>query len=210
MIETRGEARHLAAGYVPESADSSLPVAKRTTPSGDPVGGGGPKRRRRGEGSLTGSTRPTHKASSIPQEATARKAKGKHREFSNFFPAMPLDTLYEILGYLTPNDLLSVARTNHAFKQTLSGPTAKATWIHARGQYGAPSPPLGFNETRWASLLFEHTCMSCRENEVSVVDWLIRKRMCSDCRKTRLAGERTFRGYDIDMFDCIPRTHILC
>ncbi|KAJ3542651.1 hypothetical protein NMY22_g3427 [Coprinellus aureogranulatus] len=146
------------------------------------------------------------------------KAKGKRRETSSFFLTVPLDILHEILGYLTPKDLLNVARTNTLLRQTLLADNAKATWIYSRGTYEAPSPPLGFSEPQWASFLFELGCtkhracfQSCGKEEpvfISYADWRIRRRVCSECRK-RLTGERdrrVFKGYNREIFQYVPST----
>ncbi|KAJ2918277.1 hypothetical protein MD484_g2103, partial [Candolleomyces efflorescens] len=149
------------------------------------------------------------------QASSAPKAKPvRRRNKLSLFPTMPLDILFEILGHLGPRDLLNLSRTNKEFCKMMLSSNTVTVWKAARQRFNAPEPPRDFTEPRWAALLFEHSCQSCGTKTVlGGIDWKIRMRLCSECKKSHLLCNRdaawimTFRGYDPSMFDYIPSTN---
>ncbi|KAK7687019.1 hypothetical protein QCA50_009518 [Cerrena zonata] len=57
-------------------------------------------------------------------------------------PNMPLDIIFEVLGYLLPNDLLNLARTTKEFRNLLMSRESRRFWKTARGNIkGLPKCP---------------------------------------------------------------------
>ncbi|KAI0744163.1 hypothetical protein C8Q80DRAFT_1122426 [Daedaleopsis nitida] len=75
-------------------------------------------------------------------------------------PNMPLDVLIEIFGFLSPHDLLSLARTSRDFRAFLmSRAKSLAFWKAARQQIeGLPDIPAPLSEPAYANLLFFNHC----------------------------------------------------
>jgi hypothetical protein len=63
--------------------------------------------------------------------------------------------LTQILGLVSPGDLLNMSRTNKLFGTT---PNVKSVWVASRSTVEAPEPPDDFTEVRWAKLLFHTNC----------------------------------------------------
>ncbi|TFK22758.1 hypothetical protein FA15DRAFT_757764 [Coprinopsis marcescibilis] len=139
-------------------------------------------------------------------------ARRGRRKTLSLFPAMPLDILFEILRYLTPKELLSVARTNKMFASTMFSSIAKTVWKAARERFAAPEPFSHFSEPQWASLLFESSCRSCGTKGVPKTDFQIGKRVCVSCKKKYLLwGSKFQKEYpqlNEDVLRYVPYTNV--
>ncbi|KAJ7240475.1 hypothetical protein C8J57DRAFT_99191 [Mycena rebaudengoi] len=110
-----------------------------------------------------------------------------------YLTAMPLDVLLEIFAQLTPKDLLSLARTNSAFRATLHGKQAISIWKRSRDTVDAPSCPPDLTEQQWARLLFGGTkCQNCGAKGIQRVDFGLRRRACTKCLKANLVVTSSF------------------
>ncbi|TEB13957.1 hypothetical protein FA13DRAFT_1805643 [Coprinellus micaceus] len=178
-------------------------------------------RRRRAQGSPKAKS--TSKRAGKPGQSKAKtagvssaKAGGKRRRTLSLLPTMPLDVLCEvyahfilpsdehslrdsnclgqILGLLSPKDLLNIFRTNSLFKTTLEGSDAKNIWTQARRRFDAPAPPPRFNEPQGEAF-------NCGTSNIHDADWKIQKRICSSCKsahpdwfKGQMVPPKVFRG----------------
>ncbi|PCH40493.1 hypothetical protein WOLCODRAFT_24140 [Wolfiporia cocos MD-104 SS10] len=130
----------------------------------------------------------------------------------SFFSEMPLDILHLILGLLDPRELLSLTRTNRAFRQTLLADNARPIWKSARMHWpgGSPDCPPDISEARWADLLFgDAKCdmQGCKSEDVPV-NFTLRRRVCRACMKEHLVSKRIYRRvypkYDKSILYLIP------
>ncbi|KAH6918137.1 hypothetical protein BKA70DRAFT_9226 [Coprinopsis sp. MPI-PUGE-AT-0042] len=126
---------------------------------------------------------------------------------------MPMDIMFEILSQLSPKDLVNVSQTNKLFHKTLAAPNAKTVWMAAREQASnAPEPPEGYSETRWASLLFKSHCQCCGVKGITKVDWMLRRRVCTWCKKRHLVYTGKFASkypnYDKKIMDYALYTNV--
>ena len=136
---------------------------------------------------------------------------------------MPLDILFEVsrLEYslskhiyygpcsqtftlLDPQDLVSLSRTSKLLRQTLLSPQTITVWKNARKRTGAPEPAPGYDEPRWANLVFgAKRCQvshpyplkarvyklvqNCDAPHVNSVDYQLLMRVCTACKKLKWA-----------------------
>ncbi|KAF8872480.1 hypothetical protein CPB84DRAFT_1854453 [Gymnopilus junonius] len=80
------------------------------------------------------------------------------REGLELLPTLPLDVLFEIFGFLDPQDLVAWAQTNKFFRNNLLAPSTICIWKTARLRYDAPEPLKNISEIAWAISLFGDTC----------------------------------------------------
>lgn len=64
----------------------------------------------------------------------------------------------QILGFLAPRDLLTMAKINKLFRRTLLSSQATTVWKSSRERVGGPACPGDYNEVEWALLLFGIVC----------------------------------------------------
>ncbi|PPR02550.1 hypothetical protein CVT26_012018 [Gymnopilus dilepis] len=151
------------------------------------------------------------KTSRIPTENSPAKKAPRGKKSLSLLPTMPLDVLYEIFGNLSPKDIFNLAKTNKAFRQTLLSPNATTVWISARQRFGAPDPPEDMSEIAWAALLFGTSCQKCGAKNIRKVDFMLRLRVCTNCKKNHFVVESRFKTLfpDIDrsVLELIPYTN---
>ncbi|KDQ49470.1 hypothetical protein JAAARDRAFT_212227, partial [Jaapia argillacea MUCL 33604] len=149
---------------------------------------------------------PTSTSTSVTTAATA--VRKKRVGGLSMLPHAPLDILFEIFGHLTLKDLLSLSRTNKLLRKTLLSRSSLGVWKNTRLVAEVPDGPEEMSEPAWAELLFGTTCQNCGEKCVTTVDFAIRRRCCSDCRKEHIvcAGlfERKFPNLNPVIMKLIP------
>ncbi|TBU33703.1 hypothetical protein BD311DRAFT_390362 [Dichomitus squalens] len=102
-------------------------------------------------------------------------------------PAMPLDILFEIFGFMHPRDLLNLARTTRNFRTLLMSKRSTSFWKEARKQIeGLPKPPYYLSEPAYANLLFFPHCHNCLKSNIHTVIWVFSARYCRSCQKDLL------------------------
>ncbi|KAJ2918327.1 hypothetical protein MD484_g2079, partial [Candolleomyces efflorescens] len=79
-------------------------------------------------------------------DATTLAKPTRRRRDLSLLPTMPIDILFEILGQLSPKDLVNLSRINKLFRETLLARNTKTVWKTARERLNAPKPPRGFTE----------------------------------------------------------------
>ncbi|KAN0142007.1 hypothetical protein V8E53_000469 [Lactarius tabidus] len=130
--------------------------------------------------------------------------------------SLPLDVLFVILSALLPMDLLNLARTSKTLRQVLMSQMTMSVWISARRNAGAtvvPEPPEDMSEPAWAQLLFgPAVCSQCSTRNIHRVDFALRRRLCTVCRKRNLVFSIKFRSQCPDLkesvMDLLPYTKI--
>ncbi|KAJ8480681.1 hypothetical protein ONZ45_g15579 [Pleurotus djamor] len=86
------------------------------------------------------------------------RGKGKLRNL----PQMPLDILFEIFGFLTPFDLLRLARTTKDFRSFIMKRSSISLWKTVFGNTpDVPDQPEGVSEPAWANFVFTNHCFEC-------------------------------------------------
>ncbi|KAJ7814210.1 hypothetical protein B0H14DRAFT_1420432 [Mycena olivaceomarginata] len=153
------------------------------------------------------------------------KSKSGPQDLS-MFPAMQLDIVLEILGYLHPLELLQVSRANKAFRELLYAPITDLTWRNSflvendpdspdtdSSPYQIPLCPPHMSGRRWARLLFgPQICQECGQSGAEV-DHLLFRLVCFPCLEKNLedvvpgypasheihtALHKTYRGVESD------------
>ncbi|KAH9019534.1 hypothetical protein EDB84DRAFT_1275725 [Lactarius hengduanensis] len=130
--------------------------------------------------------------------------------------SLPLDVLFGIFSELLPMDLLNLARTSNTLRQVLMSRKSTSVWIAARRNAGAtvvPEPPEDMSEPAWAQLLFgPPVCSQCSARNIHRVDFALRRRLCTVCRKRNLIFSIKFRSQCPDLkesvMDLLPYTKI--
>lgn len=115
---------------------------------------------------------------------------------------MSLGTQMQIFALLSPKDILNLTTTNKLFRDTLLSRAATTIWKSARERCEVPECPNDMTESRWAALLFGNSCevrellaraswttyqlllwQICNARNVQKVDFLLRRRVCTACKK---------------------------
>ncbi|KAF9479912.1 hypothetical protein BDN70DRAFT_993084 [Pholiota conissans] len=124
---------------------------------------------------------------------------------------MPLDIVYEILSFLAPKDLLTMAKINKLFQKTLLSPQATTVWKSSRERLGGPRCPSDLNELDWAILLFGDACQSCGTPHIRKVDFHLRRRVCARCKRRNVLVNSRFKtrfpDKDKSVLDLLPFTN---
>ncbi|KAF9476676.1 hypothetical protein BDN70DRAFT_882141 [Pholiota conissans] len=152
-------------------------------------------------------------ASTSESRKQETKAASKSRKKSlSLLPTMPMDVLFEILRLLTPKDLLNVLCTNKLFRGTLLSSGSKTVWKYALKAQNVPECPADLIEPRWASLLFGNTCECCGAKNIHKIDFYLRRRVCTTCKKANLLVKFkvgvAFPDYDETILELIPSTNV--
>ncbi|KAK0227133.1 hypothetical protein EDD85DRAFT_854986 [Armillaria nabsnona] len=124
---------------------------------------------------------------------------------------MPLDILFTIFGMLSARDLINLTRVDASFCRTLTLPDVSFVWKGARDAEEGLEPPRGIPEYRWTNLFFGGlVCDFCRAKKV-YVDWMLRRRVCKRCLKSRLIRASTvtkrFPDVNDNILGLIPLTY---
>ncbi|TEB37982.1 hypothetical protein FA13DRAFT_1725606 [Coprinellus micaceus] len=122
------------------------------------------------------------KVSQRPQgdSVTQTRPDGREGKETCSLVTMPMEILLEILGLVSPGDLLNMSRTNKLFGTT---PNVKSVWVASRSTVEAPEPPDDFTEVRWAKLLFHTNCQGCGRSDAYSLNLMLRRRVCGNCKK---------------------------
>ncbi|KLO19539.1 hypothetical protein SCHPADRAFT_992778 [Schizopora paradoxa] len=77
--------------------------------------------------------------------------------------SIPLDIFFNILKYLGPVDLLSLARSCGALHEVLVTRQMKGVWKACLDAHNVPPLPdnIPINEVQLAAMLFENSCQAC-------------------------------------------------
>ncbi|KAF8597362.1 hypothetical protein BDV93DRAFT_479506 [Ceratobasidium sp. AG-I] len=96
---------------------------------------------------------------------------------------LPIEIFNEITSYLTPTELLSLARSNKFFRRMFMSRSSIEIWRSAfRNLTDLPPCPPGLSEPHYASLLFSKTCSECGARVLRRMDSNLLVKLCSPCR----------------------------
>ncbi|KAK0432498.1 hypothetical protein EV421DRAFT_1910878 [Armillaria borealis] len=163
-----------------------------------------PAKRRR----ISSNTAGTKKATKATQGK--RKRPGKKQQNLGLLSTMPLDIFFAICGMLSSRDLVNLSRVDANFCRTLTAHDVSFLWKAARKAEGGIKPVRGIPEYRWADLAFgKPVCDICHRKN-GIVDWILRRRVCTQCSKANLVAaswvRRCFPGINDDILSLIPLT----
>lgn len=95
--------------------------------------------------------------------------------------SMPVEMWLEILSFLSPQDVLQLARSSKDLRSIFMSRSSMPIWKAARRTVECPSPITGFSEPAWANLMFMNTCHYCWKSVIRQIDFVFRTRICSKC-----------------------------
>ncbi|KAG9035748.1 hypothetical protein FS837_001841 [Tulasnella sp. UAMH 9824] len=156
---------------------------------------------------LTAKTMTKRKRARTARKSQAGGAKN-HPTSSSGDPLtrLPLDVVYEILGLLTPLDLLHLARTSKALRSYLMSKRSLIAWKAARAAATPPVPvcPKDISEPQLAVLLFTKECTICGKSPSSYslrIWWTLRLRACKPCFESHVISGRVARQHYLYLED---------
>ncbi|KAK7676845.1 hypothetical protein QCA50_020181 [Cerrena zonata] len=124
----------------------------------------------------------------VPRPAAPhRRSRKKGSETVHSLSNMPLEIIYEILGYTPTDGLISLAPTTKGFRLLLMTRRSYSLWKESR-QFvkGLPDCPSFLNEIAYANLCFQTFCHNCLSPNIHDVLWTLRVRTCKKCHNTLL------------------------
>ncbi|KAF5321667.1 hypothetical protein D9619_000073 [Psilocybe cf. subviscida] len=128
----------------------------------------------------------------VPPKKKAKMSVPSQEVRAHCLSEMPLDIMFEIFALLHPKDLVSLCMAGKALLSTLRSDYAQSIWIKAREATRAPAPPEDLTELQWAALIFKTSCMSCKGRDVKTIDFMLRRRLCTKCKKLHLIPTKMF------------------
>ncbi|KAI0315500.1 hypothetical protein OF83DRAFT_1084912 [Amylostereum chailletii] len=110
----------------------------------------------------------------------------KTGDLSNL-PEMPLDILRYIFALRPPDDLVRISRATKGFREVLSSTAFDGLWRESFEHVESPPRPPDVSHHEWANIVYGGPfCHCCGRNTPAKIIFEFRKRMCSECVKTRL------------------------
>ncbi|KAL0563817.1 hypothetical protein V5O48_018246 [Marasmius crinis-equi] len=140
---------------------------------GDRVSKPSPKKRRK-------TTNSRRKVDAVEEKSTnTRRARGPLQRLKE----IPLDVVFVIFGYLNPQDLLHLSRTNKDLRNLLLSRSTILVWKEARSNVeGLPDIPEDLSEPAYAHLCFDTQCYLCGNKNLTInLLWHDRTRACKNC-----------------------------
>ncbi|QRV86994.1 hypothetical protein RhiJN_15012 [Ceratobasidium sp. AG-Ba] len=96
---------------------------------------------------------------------------------------LPQDIINEIATFLTPADLLSLARTNKPLRKMFMTRTAQHLWKATISNIPhLPECPPQLSEPQYISMLYSNTCSNCGAKVLRAMDPYLLVRLCNHCR----------------------------
>ncbi|CAE6429500.1 hypothetical protein ACGC1H_000908 [Rhizoctonia solani] len=131
-----------------------------------------------------------------PPRKRARKGAGRaHNKRMRGFLAgivnVPMDIFAQIMSFLYPIDIHSLARTNKKFRSLLMNRSARNIWRMAeRNVPNLPPCPNHLTEPQYAALIFGKWCSMCggTANVSRRMDEFLLVRLCAGCRERSIVG----------------------
>ncbi|KAJ1308459.1 hypothetical protein OPQ81_004163 [Rhizoctonia solani] len=117
-----------------------------------------------------------------------RKNNVVSQEPSHFdFMSIPVDVFKEIASFLTPGDILALARVNKFLRHLLMHRSAKHIWRAAeRSVDRLPPCPRHLTNPQYAALVFSKECSSCGTTVMRQLDHILGVRLCNACRSVKV------------------------
>ncbi|KAI0747632.1 hypothetical protein C8Q80DRAFT_687812 [Daedaleopsis nitida] len=125
-----------------------------------------------------------------PQAVNTKGKKPTGRNVGKLVSIMklPVDVFLEIASHLHPLDLLQLSRASNELRDMLMSRQTRSLWVAARKAYDPPLPdcPDDLSEPKYASLVFELSCMACGAGRAVKVGYAAYVRFCGPCWKTNV------------------------
>ncbi|KAG8686354.1 hypothetical protein FRC08_012547 [Ceratobasidium sp. 394] len=117
------------------------------------------------------------------QKYSKDAAGGEHETTENGqFLDLPLEIFNQIMIYLLPADVLSLARSNKLIRNILMSRASRPLWQAAFHNIPQMPPcPQSLCEPQYASLVFSETCSKCGVKVLDDPDPYLRVRLCKPC-----------------------------
>ncbi|KAI5900853.1 uncharacterized protein SCHCODRAFT_02523240 [Schizophyllum commune H4-8] len=124
---------------------------------------------------------------------TGKKGRKAVRVPSSTLPLhdLPLDLLFEVVGYLDPTSLLHLSRVSRALHNTLMSRSSQWLWrnSYANSKHELPPAPDDLTIPKFVGFVIDEVCDFCRtlmpkKAKVSRI-WQARMRCCSECLEDR-------------------------
>ncbi|PBK91003.1 hypothetical protein ARMGADRAFT_1082234 [Armillaria gallica] len=119
---------------------------------------------------------------------------------------MNQDIWLEVVSYLSPRDVLQLARLSEDLYSVFTSSTSKVLWKAARKSVDCPAPVTGFSEMAWAHLLHVNKCHFCRKNVVRKVEFYFLTRICKACYKGHVISHRATDTLTAFIASLVPTT----
>ncbi|KAK0237494.1 hypothetical protein EDD85DRAFT_830431 [Armillaria nabsnona] len=116
------------------------------------------------------------------------------------------DIWLEVVSYLSPRDVLHLARLSEDLYSAFTSPTSKVLWKAARNTVDCPAPVTGFSEMAWAHLLHVNKCHFCRVAVVRKVEFYFLTRICKACYKEHVISHRATDTLTAFIASLVPTT----
>ncbi|KAG8694866.1 hypothetical protein FRC08_008208 [Ceratobasidium sp. 394] len=98
---------------------------------------------------------------------------------------IPVEIFTDIAHFLSPGDLIALARLDRFFRNILLHSSSIKIWRQAESNVpGLPRCPFDMCEPQYAALLFSKHCTLCGACTAARPNMYIRARLCTLCRKT--------------------------
>ncbi|CAE6361462.1 unnamed protein product [Rhizoctonia solani] len=118
----------------------------------------------------------------------ARKQPVKRKQCAiSGFMNLPTEILNMIASYLSPLDLLHLARSSKFLRRLLMTKSARNLWLGAiESVEGLPPCPSILSEPRYVALVFTDVCSSCGASWCTQMEECLLVRLCERCREEQL------------------------
>ncbi|CUA70030.1 hypothetical protein RSOLAG22IIIB_08872 [Rhizoctonia solani] len=111
----------------------------------------------------------------------AEQGKYKYKKVRGFMD-LPIDIFLAINPYLSPSDIISLARTNKSLRRLIMNQSSTSIWLQSmKNVQGIPPCPAEVSVPYYMAFLFMNECSLCRSNAVVVIDPSSVVRLCHPC-----------------------------
>ncbi|KAK1216784.1 hypothetical protein PQX77_020580 [Marasmius sp. AFHP31] len=115
---------------------------------------------------------------------------------------LPLEGIYEVLGYLHPHDLLRMSRTSERLRKMVLNRSTAFLWRRAVSRLGLPERIPSMSEPAYASLLFDRICKCpVTHGDAQRIGWSALMRCCKACSMTKIniINSQALRKYAVPL-----------
>ncbi|KAJ7650256.1 hypothetical protein FB45DRAFT_887444 [Roridomyces roridus] len=148
---------------------------------------------------------PPKKKRKVSSDSKTKKVRGRRGILSSL-KEFPLDVMFEILGHLRLQDLLTLSRTTKDFRGLLMSRSSATIWKESRSRVeGLPDIPKDLSEPQYANLVFDSHCHECLAPSAKTVVWIVRLRLCKKCVQQHLVDHDGIAAIlDESLLDLVP------
>ncbi|CUA75355.1 hypothetical protein RSOLAG22IIIB_05860 [Rhizoctonia solani] len=111
----------------------------------------------------------------------AEQGKYKYEKIRGFMD-LPIDIFLAINPYLSPSDIISLARTNKPLRRLIMDQSSTSIWLKSmKSVQGIPPCPAEVSLPYYMAFLFMNECSFCGNKAVEVIDTSSLVRLCQPC-----------------------------